>query len=81
MSLRTRIECAKSTGELPKDADPAALARYIVAVSNGMCVQAASGATRDELHQTVDLALAAFPKPAERTVRRKSGARSEVHQH
>jgi hypothetical protein len=30
-------------------------------VSNGMCVQATSGATAKELHAVADMALATFP--------------------
>jgi len=34
---------------LPADSNPADLARYVVTVSQGMAVQAASGASREEL--------------------------------
>lgn len=72
MVLRTRIECGAASGELAEGADPAALARYVTAVSNGMCVQAAAGATRAELLQTAELALAVWPTraaPAKRAKR------------
>ena len=36
---------ALKQGDLPKNANPAALARYLMTVSNGICVQAASGAS------------------------------------
>ena len=39
-----------SEGDLPQSIEPAALASYIMAVSNGMCVQAASGACLEDLH-------------------------------
>jgi AcrR family transcriptional regulator len=73
LALRERFECAKSAGELPDGTEPAALARYLMAVSNGMCVHAAAGASRKELQQTAELALAAWPtkakaKPARRHV-------------
>ena len=73
-ALRERFECAKSDNDLPKDTDAAALARYLMAVSNGMCIHAAAGASRKELRQTAEYALAAWPvkavqKPKKRTVR------------
>ena len=63
-AVRERFERAKQEGDLPRDADPAALARYLSTVMQGMGVQAAAGATREQLQQTVDFALAAFPPPA-----------------
>lgn len=61
ITLRGRLECAQQQGELPDHVDPAALARYVVAVSNGMCLQAAAGASRESLYEIADLALAAWP--------------------
>lgn len=61
LTLRERFECAKSEDDLPQDADPAALARYLVAVANGMCVQASSGASRKDLHEVAKMALAMWP--------------------
>lgn len=63
-AVRERFERAKQEGDLPRDADPAALARYLSTVMQGMGVQAAAGATREQLQQTVDFALAAFTPPA-----------------
>ncbi|MEG4010411.1 TetR/AcrR family transcriptional regulator [Microcoleus sp. Pol11C1] len=54
-----RFERAVSEGDLPSDADPAALARFVVTVNFGMSVQAASGASRAELLQVVQTALRA----------------------
>jgi AcrR family transcriptional regulator len=59
--LRERLERAKAEGELPDDADPAALARFITTVAQGMSVQASGGATRKELERVVDFALGAWP--------------------
>jgi AcrR family transcriptional regulator len=59
--LRERFERARKEGDLPKTADPAALARYLMAVGNGMCVQAAAGSSTKELLGTAKLALAAWP--------------------
>jgi len=63
LALRERFECSTAAKELPKGAQPPALARYLIAVANGMCVQASSGATREELQQVAQLALAAWPEP------------------
>jgi AcrR family transcriptional regulator len=59
--LRERFERARTEGDLPEDAEPAALAKYISAVIQGMGVQASAGATREALHQIADLSLAAIP--------------------
>jgi AcrR family transcriptional regulator len=59
--LRKRFERAVTEGDLPADCDPADLARYVVTVSHGIAVQAASGATRDELRRVAKMALASWP--------------------
>lgn len=59
--IRKRFERARKEGDLPDDADPAALARYVTAVMNGISVQAAGGATKKELQQVADMALKALP--------------------
>jgi AcrR family transcriptional regulator len=58
--LRERFEKAKVEGDLPANADPAGLARYLSAVTAGMGVMASSGAGRDELCQIARLSLKAF---------------------
>jgi AcrR family transcriptional regulator len=60
-ALRDRLAKARADGDLPDSADPAALARYLVSVCNGIAIQAASGATRDELRQIATLAMQAWP--------------------
>ena len=59
--VRERLKRAKAEGELPEDADPAALARYFSTVSQGMAVQAAGGASRKDLERIADMALRAWP--------------------
>jgi len=59
--LRERFERAVVEGDLPKDADPADLARYVTTVVHGLAVQAAGGATRDELRKVAELALRGWP--------------------
>ena len=60
-ALRGRLERAAAEGDLPPDADPADLARYVATVFQGMAVQAAGSATRDELRRVAERALAAWP--------------------
>jgi AcrR family transcriptional regulator len=60
-ALRRRLERAIADGDLPVDADPADLARFITTVSQGMAVQAAGGASREELRRVVEMALRAWP--------------------
>ena len=59
--IRDRLKRAKKDGDLSADADPAALARYLATVIEGMAVQAASGASRKELERVAETALRAFP--------------------
>lgn len=60
-ALQRRFERALAEGDLPADADPAALARYVAAVTHGIAVQAATGATRRELQDVARLAMQAWP--------------------
>src|SRR5438552_4629709 len=53
-AVRQRFERALADGDLPADSDPADLARYVVAVIQGMAVQAAGGAGREELRRVVE---------------------------
>ncbi|MFH8533777.1 TetR/AcrR family transcriptional regulator [Streptomyces tendae] len=59
--LRDRFRRAVDEGDLPPDADPELLARYLMTVSNGIAVQAASGSTREDLQQVADMALRSWP--------------------
>lgn len=80
LALRERFECAKSDNELPQSADPSALARYLMALSNGICIQASSGIGREQLHQIVELALCTLPsveKAANENVAKKAVKRKK----
>jgi AcrR family transcriptional regulator len=57
LAIRDRLKRAKNEGDLPAEADPATLARYLTAVMQGMAVQAAGGASRSELRRVADTAL------------------------
>jgi len=59
--LRRRFERAKVQRDLPKDSDPAALARFVAAVVYGMAVLASGGASRKELEQVIRTAMKAWP--------------------
>jgi AcrR family transcriptional regulator len=59
--IRERLNRAKREGDLPEDADPVALARFVSTVLQGMSVQASGGATRKELRAIADMALKAWP--------------------
>ena len=60
-ALRQRFEGGIADGDLPSDADPADLARYVVTITQGMAVQAAGGASPEELRRVVEMALRAWP--------------------
>jgi AcrR family transcriptional regulator len=60
-ALRLRFEQAVADGDLPRDVDCGNLARYVATVAQGMAVQAAGGATRQELLCVMELALRAWP--------------------
>jgi AcrR family transcriptional regulator len=57
LRLEERFQRAVDEGDLPPDADPRRLARYVMTVSVGIAVQAASGLGRDELQDIADTAL------------------------
>lgn len=61
-ALRQRLVRAKADGDLPADANPADLARYVMTVVRGMAVQATGGASRAELLRVVRTALRAWPE-------------------
>ena len=61
MDLCQRFERARSDGDLSADSNPAALARYVSTLLQGMAVQAASGATYQDLLDVAEVALASWP--------------------
>lgn len=63
-ALRERLQQAGEAGELPAGTDAQALARYFATVYQGIAVQAAGGATREQLHQIADVAMTVWPQPA-----------------
>ncbi|GAA0553959.1 AcrR family transcriptional regulator [Rhizomicrobium palustre] len=63
LALRERFECAKRSGDLPEEAKPAELARYIMAIGSGLCVQAVNGASREDLRNIAAMAVNGLPQP------------------
>jgi len=72
LALRERFECAKGDNDLPKEANACVLARYLVTVANGICVQASSGVGRKDLKLTAEMALASFPPVAKPAAKKKA---------
>jgi AcrR family transcriptional regulator len=60
-AIRQRFERALAEGDLPVDAHPADLARYLMTVLHGIAVQAAGGARRSALRRVAVLAMRAWP--------------------
>jgi AcrR family transcriptional regulator len=60
-ALRQRLKRAKAEGDLPRDANPTDLARYVATVAHGMSVQAAGGASRSQLRRVAQTVLRAWP--------------------
>ena len=59
--LRERFERAIAEGEISPGLDPADYARYIMTVLEGLSVQAAGGASREDLRKVADIALRSWP--------------------
>jgi len=59
--LALRFEKAKIDGDLPDDANPKSLAKYLATLHQGMSVQATSGTSKDELLEIAELALVNWP--------------------
>jgi AcrR family transcriptional regulator len=60
-ALRERFERAAAEGDLPAGANPTQLAWYAATVANGMSVQAATGASREDLERVAEMALRGWP--------------------
>jgi AcrR family transcriptional regulator len=59
--LTERFEKAKLDGDLPVNAMPKELAKYLALLHQGMSVQATGGATKQELIEITRIALKAWP--------------------
>lgn len=56
-----RFEKGKAEGDLPPETDVEALTGYMMAVLQGLAVQAGAGAKREDLERVVDMTLAMWP--------------------
>ncbi|WP_431880943.1 TetR/AcrR family transcriptional regulator [Micromonospora chalcea] len=66
-ALEERLSRAAKEGDLPEGVDSRALARFVMALSEGHAVHAAAGASREDLQASVDVALRVLnlvPDPA-----------------
>lgn len=61
--MAERFERARQEGDLPPDADPAALACYLMTLNSGLAVQAKSGVSKALLEQVVAVAMRNWPSP------------------
>ena len=62
--LRTGLERAVATGELPTSANAERLARFYLSVVQGMAVQGRDGASQEALEGMAQAAMAAWPGAA-----------------
>jgi len=65
-AIADRLQRAVEEGDLPTDASPRDLTRYLLTVIQGLSIQSASGASREQLLGIADTALAVFPASGER---------------
>lgn len=59
--LEKRFRQARRDGDLASGVQPGDLARYVSTILTGLGVQAANGASRNEMHRVVKLALQSLP--------------------
>ncbi|TXK34654.1 TetR/AcrR family transcriptional regulator [Nonomuraea sp. C10] len=59
-AVEERLSRAATEGDLPPGVDHRALARFVMALSEGFAVHAASGTSREDLQASVDIALRAL---------------------
>lgn len=62
-ALVERFREAQGQGELPTHMSPEGLTSFLLALLQGMAVQAGSGASRTDLERLVDTSLALWPTP------------------
>ncbi len=58
-----RFERAKADGDLPADTDVEGLTAYLLAILQGMAVQAGSGVPVEQLARMIETSLAVWPSP------------------
>jgi AcrR family transcriptional regulator len=60
-ALIARFEKAEAAGELPEHMNAEGLSGYLVALLQGLALQAGAGASREELERLVETSLAVWP--------------------
>ena len=60
--LEDRFRADLAAGQLPDVFDPGTMARFIVTLAGGLAVEAQSGAGRQDLYRTIDVAMKSFPQ-------------------
>jgi AcrR family transcriptional regulator len=75
--FRERFELAKASGDLDHDSDPASLALFISTIWDGIGIQAAAGATHEQLREVARRALIGWNAQSE-AFDRVAGAKPEV---
>jgi AcrR family transcriptional regulator len=60
-AMLRRFQKAKADGDLPDHIEPDGLMRYLTAVIQGLCVQAGSGSSPEDLRRLVDTTLELWP--------------------
>ena len=60
-AFRRRFERARAENDLPAGLDPDALASFVAVIIQGMCVQAAAGASREDLQRIAKLVPRVWP--------------------
>ncbi|CAN7494060.1 TetR/AcrR family transcriptional regulator [Caballeronia sp. LjRoot34] len=61
LALRKRLERAQREGELPASVDGATLASFVMAISQGMAVQAKGGASKKALEGLIEYVIKTWP--------------------
>lgn len=59
--MSKRFKQAKKEGDLPPDADPKALACYLMTLNSGLAVQAKSGVSKQRLLKVIHIAMQNWP--------------------
>ena len=59
--LESRFRADLAEGKLPDGSDLRAMARFVATLAGGIAVEAQSGAGRQELYASIDIAMRAFP--------------------
>lgn len=64
-AMADRLRQGKAAGDVPADVDVEALAAFFNALIRGMAVQARDGASRARLIEIIEVAMRAWPRPAD----------------